>query len=116
MSRISSAAWAVTRIAARGAGNSRLLHAGYTAAQNAGRTFVRIGHLLWLQITGLFFIVFALGFIGRMPRAYGNYLAGRESAGHFGLLVVLTILFVWFGVTSFWRAHRRQRQFKSHSS
>ena len=105
-------AWAVGRVAARGAGRSRMLHALYGAVQNAGRTFVRIGHLLWLQITGLFFLVFALGFIGRMPRAYDNYHSGRESAGHLGLLVVMTVLFAWFGVSSFWRARRRQRQFE----
>lgn len=116
MSRISNVAWAVGRVTARGAGRSRMLHAGYGAVQNAGRTFVRIGHLLWLQITGLFFLVFALGFISRMPRAYDNYHHGRESAGHFGLLFVMTILFGWFGVTSFWRARRRQRQYEKSRS
>ncbi len=112
MSRMSTVAWAVTRVAARGAGRSRMLHAGCDAARNAGRTFARIGHLLWLQLTGLFFLLFALGFIGRMPRAYNNYHSGRESAGHLGLLVALTLLFAWFGLTSFWRARRRQRQYQ----
>lgn len=113
MSKIRATAWAVGRIAARSAGSSRTLKAGYTAAKSAGRTFLGIGHLLWLQITGVFFIVFALGFVGRMPRAYDNYLHGREPVFNLAVLIFLTAAFLWFGVTAFARARRRQREFRS---
>ncbi len=84
-----------------------MLKAGYSAAKATLQNFGRVGRLLWLEITGLFFIVFALGFIARMPRAYDNYASGKGPRGHLILLLVLTVLFAWFGVTSFWRARRR---------
>lgn len=113
MSKIRATAWAVGRIAARSAGSSRTLHAGYSAAKSAGHTFLGIGHLLWLEITGVFFIVFALGFIARIPRSYDNYLHGKEPILNLGILIFVTLAFFWFGVTAFARARRRQREYRN---
>jgi hypothetical protein len=113
MSKLRTVAWAIGRIAARGAGNSRTISAGYTAAKKAGRTFLGIGHLLWLEITGVFFIVFGLGFIARLPRAYNNYLLHREPLFNVGVLVFVALAFFWFGVTAFARARRRQQQLRN---
>src|SRR6266496_2455194 len=104
MAKFTTAAFAVGRLAVRGASNSRLLRAGYTAAQTTLRSFGHVLRMLWLQITGVFFCLFALSFAARLPRAYGKYAAGKQPASHFVLLACLAIVFAWFGVSSFWRA------------
>ena len=95
------------RIAVRGAKHSRLLRAGFNAAQTTLRSFLRVVHLLFLQITGVFFCIFAVGFAARIPHAYQDQLAGRHGVERTYLLVILTALFAWFGVSSFWRARSR---------
>ena len=100
-------AGAVGRVAFRQAGNSRFLRAGYTAAQTTLRSIRRILHLLFLQITGLFFCLFALGFASRIPRTYHEYLTGGHGLQRTGVLVALSLVFAWFGATSFWRSRAK---------
>jgi hypothetical protein len=105
--RILTAASAVGRIAVRGASHSRLLRAGYTAVQTTARSVGRILHLIFLQIAGLFFCLFALGFASRIPRTYHDQVAGRHGPERVYLLVIFTVVFGWFGVSSFWRARKK---------
>ena len=79
------------------------------AAFDAGAGFARSAahglRGLWLEITGFFFLVFA---------GLGAIALWRESQAPEGnstrLLFTLafTLMFAWFGVTSFRRARRRQ--------
>ena len=98
---------AIGRIAARGAQNSRVLRAGYTAAENTVRSFGRILHLLFLQAVGLLFCLFALGLIAGMPRIYHEQVTQKHGPGRLYLLAVMSLMFLWFGLTSFWRARRK---------
>jgi uncharacterized membrane protein len=107
VANIRVAANAVGRIAARGARNSRVLRAGYTAAETTVRTFARVLHLLFLQVAGLLFCLFGLGIAARIPRAYQERTASTQGPGQLYLLVVMSALFLWFGVTSFWRSRRK---------
>jgi len=107
VARILTVAGAVGRIAYRQAGKSRLLRAGYAAVQTTARSLLRVLHLLFLQVTGLFFCLFALGFASRIPRTYRDYLANKHGLEQTYLLSILALLFAWFGVTSFWRSRAR---------
>jgi Kef-type K+ transport system membrane component KefB len=107
MPKVSIAAQAVTRLALRSASNSRWVRAGMSAAQATLKSFSRVAHVLWLEITGVFFLLFAIGFAIRLPRTYANYRAGTGAASHVVLLAVLVVMFAWFGVTSFWRAKKK---------
>ena len=82
------------RVAARQAGQSRWLRAGYSAAQITLRHFGRVLHLLWLEITGVFFLFFALAgglacwreylkWQARQDRSRQNDLRGLFCAGVF---------------------------------
>ncbi len=73
------------------------------------KSLLHVIHLLWLEITGLFFILFAVVFLSRTVRHYHAYTAGRTDAKHVAAGVAVTLLFAWFGVTSFLRARRKRK-------
>lgn len=68
------------------------------------RPFAHTTGVLSLQITGVFFTIFALYFISHSWHLY-------ETAGwrdrHLIVYAVFALLFVWFAVSSFWRANRK---------
>jgi hypothetical protein len=107
MSKLMTAATALGRLALRRAGNDRVLRAGYSAAKATLRSMNGIARTLWLQITGVFFCLFALTFAFRLPHTYASYTAGKTPAGYLLLLLALTVLFAWFGVSSFWKVKRK---------
>jgi hypothetical protein len=64
----------------------------------------RVGHLLWLEITGLFFTTFAL--IGGLA-AWHDYAKHKALSGRVALALCFMVVFAWFGVSSFCRARRK---------
>ncbi|MGE0404757.1 MAG: hypothetical protein AB7O65_00540 [Candidatus Korobacteraceae bacterium] len=95
------------RVAVQQLGGSRLGRAAWSAATATFSSLTRTARILFLQITGLFFVAFAV--IGGFAIAgeYQDYAAGRVGPGR-GLLVLgFVLLFAWFGVSSFWRAGRK---------
>jgi hypothetical protein len=68
----------------------------------------RVLHLLFLEVTGFVFLCFAIigGFA--LVREYPKLALGQVSRGRFGITLAFTLMFAWFGVTSFWRARRKQ--------
>ncbi|MGE5114059.1 MAG: hypothetical protein ACM3JB_24630 [Acidobacteriaceae bacterium] len=69
----------------------------------------KVLHLLFLEVTGFVFLCFTVvgGFAA--IREYPRMMAGQVSRGKFGITVAFTLMFAWFGVTSFWRARRKER-------
>jgi hypothetical protein len=71
------------------------------------RPFRRVGGILWLEITGAFFLIFVPVFVwrGAWP-ARASYLHGPD---HWRFLVFtgLALVFLYLGVSSFWRASRK---------
>jgi hypothetical protein len=87
---------------------------GRRLARGAGR----FGAALWkplahatgqlgLQITGVFFAFFAVGF---GARAWQLYHATGWHDRHLALYAGFSALFAWFTVSSFWRAKRKQKR------
>ncbi|HEY3987879.1 MAG TPA: hypothetical protein VGM02_01180 [Acidobacteriaceae bacterium] len=64
---------------------------------------------LWLEITGLFFALFAVFFAQNAWRTRSSVLHGPEHA-HFLLYALVTLVFVYFCVSSFVKASRRGRR------
>src|SRR3954452_24394030 len=69
-------------------------------------SLLRVGHVLWLEVTGFFFAVFAV--IG--GAALVREVQVHAAAGRIAVLAIFTFMFAWFAVTSFLRAHKRKRQ------
>jgi hypothetical protein len=71
--------------------------------------FAHVSATLWLEITGLFFALFALFFGQNAWKTRASALHGPEHA-HFLLYAVVTLIFVYFCVSSFVKAARRGRR------
>jgi hypothetical protein len=95
------------RVAARQAGQSRWLRAGYSALRITFEHFGRVLHLLWLEIAGVFFLFFALAGGLAFWREYQGWQAGKIGPGKAVLAGCFALVFFWFGVSSFWRARRK---------
>ncbi len=71
--------------------------------------FTHAGSILWLEITGLFFALFALFFVQNVYRVHTAWRQGPEHA-HLLLYCVLAVGFGWFSVSSFTRAYRKNKR------
>jgi hypothetical protein len=83
-----------------------------TAAQTGGnvskgiggllRPFRRVGGIVWLEVTGSFFLLFAAVFALRL---WQNWSGIGEVSRDFS--IGAAVVFLYLGVSSFWRARRR---------
>ncbi len=77
------------------------------------RPFVRLSGVLWLELTGVFFGLFALSAgVGVWKLRSNLHSTGTNADGqtHLALAAGIAILFGYFCVTSFVRANRRERR------
>jgi hypothetical protein len=70
------------------------------------RPFRRVGGILWLEVTGVFFLLPVLVFA---PTVWRTRLSWAHGPDHrtFLVSVFVVAVFLYLGVTSFWRARRR---------
>ena len=87
------AAGQVTRGVARGVG-------GFL------RPFSRVGGILWLEVTGVFFFLPVVVFSPNLWRMRASWLRGPEHST-FLVTAGIVVLFFYLSVSSFWRAHKR---------
>src|SRR6202030_4735360 len=75
------------------------------------RSFGRVLHQLWLEVTGFTFLAIAgIGALAGM-REYGKYQSGHAAGpGRVVVAVGFTVSFIWFGVSSFWRVKKRAKR------
>lgn len=105
--KIGIAARVASRVAARQAGRSRMLHALVKAGRTTASHFGRVMHQLWLEVTG--FVFLALAAIGAFAfvREMAKYQMGKEGPARAIAAILFTLLFTWFGVTSFVRVRKQ---------
>jgi hypothetical protein len=70
------------------------------------RPFGRVGGILWLEMTGFFFGLFALYFAVDLWRVRLSYAAGPQHT-RFLIAAALTAVFVYLSGSAFWRARRK---------
>ncbi len=63
---------------------------------------------LWLEVTG--FVFLSLAGIGALAfvREYVRHQEGKASSGRVALAAGFTLLFGWFGLSSFWRVRKKK--------
>jgi hypothetical protein len=83
---------------------SRTMNALASAVQVALHSVSKVGHLLWLEVTGLFFAAFAV--IGGLA-AWHDYSKHKTLSSRFLAAICFMVIFAWFGLSSFWRARRK---------
>jgi len=112
MSRVSlwRKAGVVARVAGEQAGRSRTVNALWGAVRTTARSFGHVLHQLWLEVTGVIFLIMFLRFADATVKEYGKYHAGQVGPVRMGVLVGSTLVFAWFGLSSFWRAHKKKQR------
>jgi hypothetical protein len=99
----------VGRVAAQQVKRSRTVRAATHAATTTARAFGRVLHQLWLEVTGLVFLLMAASGGFAAAKEYAKYEAGRVGLGRVVVAVCFTVTFAWFGVSSFWRVRQKGR-------
>ena len=100
---------ALLRVAGRKTGENRWVRAFYKAGTVTARNVSRVLHVLWLEVTGLFFLALALVGGAAAIREYHRRSMGTGSTGKMLLAASFALLFVYFGVSSFWRSRKKTR-------
>ncbi len=97
---------AFLRVAGRKGGENRWVRALYKASTVTLRSIGRILKVLWLEVTGLLFLVLAIVGGGAAVRQYRQYQAGTSGAGKMLLAAAFALIFAYFGGSSFWNSRR----------
>jgi hypothetical protein len=99
---------AVAHVAGR-TRQGRLANAVLRGLQAAGKSILRVLHLLFLEVTGFLFL--CIGIIGGFAawREYRAMQVHPEFRYKFLVAVIFTSMFLWFGLSSFWRARGKNK-------
>jgi hypothetical protein len=101
---------AFMRVAGRKTGENRWVRAFYRAGSVTARSLARVLHVLWLEVTGLFFLFLAMVGAAAAVREYHRHGLAGGSVGKMLLASAFALLFTYFGVTSFWKSRHRSRR------
>lgn len=91
------------------AGQSRTANALWQAGRATALSVGKVLHLLWLQVTGFVFLVIAMTAGLAFRREYALYKLGGIGPGKVYLAGGVALMFLWFGVSSFWRAGKKKK-------
>ena len=94
----------------RRAGKSRILQASRSAFSATWRSLSTAVRRLWHEVMGFAFICFAVFFGFAAQREYKLHLANQADSSRYLAAALFTVLFAWFGGTSFWRAYRPRKK------
>jgi hypothetical protein len=70
------------------------------------RPFARVGSILWLEVTGVFFFLPVAVFTPNLWRMRASWQHGPDHTT-FLVTALVVVVFLYLSVTSFWRARRR---------
>jgi hypothetical protein len=101
---------AAARIAQQQAGRNRTLSAVMAGARTTLRSFGCALHQLWLEVTGVVFLLMAVFGAADLAREYMKYHAGNAPASRVVVAISFTLAFAWFGLSSFWRVRRKSQR------
>jgi hypothetical protein len=95
-------------VASQQANRSRTVRAAKQAAWTTARALGKVAHELWLEVTGVIFLLMALSFATASVKEFGKYHAGQAGPQRAYLAIGATAVFTWFGVSSFWRVRKKK--------
>ncbi len=100
---------AFLRVAGRKSGENRWIRAFYRGSRVTLGSVKHVLHVLWLEVTGLLFLL--LAFVGGTAaiREYHRYAVGNTGLGKMLLAAVFALAFLYFGVSSFTKSRRKSR-------
>ena len=98
----------IARVAAQQAGRSRTVSATMKAGRAAAAHWGRVLNQLWLEVTGFVFLSLAAIGVVSFFRELARYHAKETGSEGMIAATLFTLLFTWFGVSSFWRVRRKR--------
>jgi hypothetical protein len=101
---------AALRIAGRRTGENRWARAFYRAGDATWGSLRHVLHALWLEVTGFLFLVLAAIGAGAAVREYRRYAAGTTTWERMAVAALFALLFLYFGINSFWRSRHKSKQ------
>ncbi len=99
----------LARIASQRVERTRTFSAVLKGARAAGTHLGRILGQLWLEVTGFVFLAIALIGAGAFFREYGKLQAGHGGWSRPVIAILFTLMFGWFGVSSFWKVKKKRK-------
>jgi membrane protease YdiL (CAAX protease family) len=99
----------LAKLAVRQAQGTRTWGAFLRASRITATHVGRVLHQLWLEVTGFVFLVLAAIGCLALFREYNQYQTGKANPSRIVVAICFTVLFAWFGVTSFWRTRRKNK-------
>jgi len=99
----------VARVASQQVKRSRMVRAATRGVSATARAFGHVLHQLWLEVTGLIFLVMAASGGFASAREYAKYQVGKAGFGRVVVAICFTVTFAWFGLSSFWRVRQKGR-------
>ena len=96
------------RIAGKQVKGTRTYGAVRSGIRTAFHHFSLIAHQLWHEVTGFVFLAFAVVGGAALVREYSAYHAGRAASSRVAAAAGFTLMFAWFGATSFLRARKKR--------
>jgi hypothetical protein len=70
------------------------------------RPFRQFGGKIWLEVTGVFFLLPVLVFVPTLWHSRASWAHGPDHRTFIASAIVV-VIFLYLGVSSFWRARRR---------
>jgi hypothetical protein len=101
---------AFLRVAGRKTGENRWIRAVYQGGRVTLGSVSHVLHVLWLEVTGLLFLVLAMVGGGAAVREYHRYTAGTSGIGKVLLAATFALGFLYFGISSFRMSRRKARR------
>ena len=99
----------LARVVSQSAGRNRTVSAVLKGVRTSAAHFGRVLHQLWLEVTGFVFLV--LAGIGSLAlfREYTQYQGGKANPRRMVAAICFTVMFAWFGVSSFWKTRKKDK-------
>jgi hypothetical protein len=88
---------------------SRTMRAVKGAASTTARALGKVLHQLWLEVTGLVFLVMAASGGAAVAHEYAKYHEGKAGFGRVAVAICFTLTFAWFGLSSFWKVRQKNK-------
>jgi putative exporter of polyketide antibiotics len=98
----------VARVAGQQLKQTRTYGAVRSGTRAAFSRFGEIFRQLWHEVTGFVFLAIAAAGVAGLVRAYAAYHVGKGTPSRVVLAAGFTLMFAWFGVSSFARARKRR--------
>ena len=98
----------VARVAGQQVKRTRTYGAVLSGARAALGHFGAVLRQLWHEVTGFVFLAFAVVGLTALVREYSTYHAGKTAPSRLAAAAGFTLMFAWFGISSFARARKRK--------